>query len=112
LRATLCSYPSSEIQIPAIVEAELLFGARKSSRTEENLASTRTFLKHFTITPFDSPAAERYSQIRLDLEKRGQLIGPHDLLIAAIVHAHGGVLVTHNTSEFTRVEGLRIEDWQ
>ena len=112
LRATLRSYPPSEIRIPAIVEAELLFGARKSNRSEENLASTRAFLNPFITVPFDSSAAERYAQIRLNLERRGQVIGPDDLLIAATVLAYGGVLVTHNTSEFARVEGLRLEDWQ
>jgi len=109
---TLVSHLPSEIQIPAIVAAELLFGARKSNRSEENLVSTRTFLRHFTITPFDSSAAETYSQLRLDLEQRGQVIGPHDLLIAAIVHSRTGVLVTHNISEFSRIGPLRIEDWQ
>jgi len=109
---TLVSYSPFAIRIPAIVEAELLFGARKSSRPEENLASVRTFLQTFAVVPFDSAAAEEYGQIRQNLEKRGQVIGADDLLIAATVLAHGGVLVTHNISEFARVEGLRLEDWQ
>jgi len=69
-------------------------------------------LNSFIIVPFDSSAAERYAQIRQNLEKRGRVIGPDDLLIAATVLTCGGVLVTHNTSEFSRVEGLRLEDWQ
>jgi len=52
------------------------------------------------------------SEIRQNLEEQGRVIGPHDLLIAAIVHAGGGVLVTHNASGFARVQGLRVEDWQ
>jgi tRNA(fMet)-specific endonuclease VapC len=51
-------------------------------------------------------------QIRHDLGQKGLLIGPHDLLIAAIALANNLIVVTHNTSEFSRVPGLTIEDWQ
>lgn len=61
--------------------------------------------------PFDDLAAERYAQIRHALEKAGTVIGPHDMLIAAICAARGCVLVTSNTREFTRVPGLLMEDW-
>jgi tRNA(fMet)-specific endonuclease VapC len=62
--------------------------------------------------PFESTAAEQYSLIRVHLQQQGRLIGVYDLLIAAIALAHNLTLVTHNTSEFSRVPGLRLEDWQ
>jgi tRNA(fMet)-specific endonuclease VapC len=65
----------------------------------------------FEIVSFDSRSADYYGTVRLELEKKGQLIGPNDLVIAATVLAHGGVLVTHNVKEFKRVKGLKVEDW-
>jgi tRNA(fMet)-specific endonuclease VapC len=60
----------------------------------------------------DDRAAEQYGPIRADLASRGLLIGPNDLMIAAIALANGCTLVTHNTAEFSRVPGLTLEDWQ
>jgi tRNA(fMet)-specific endonuclease VapC len=65
----------------------------------------------FQIIEFDYEAADRYGKIRADLERKGQLIGPNDLFIAAIVLSKNGILITHNTREFTRVQSLIIEDW-
>jgi tRNA(fMet)-specific endonuclease VapC len=62
--------------------------------------------------PFDDRCAEEAAQIRADLAAQGKPIGPHDILIAATARAHDAVLVTHNTSEFARVTGLRLEDWE
>jgi tRNA(fMet)-specific endonuclease VapC len=66
----------------------------------------------YASVPFDDRAAEVYGPIRVDLAARGQLIGPHDLMIAAIALTNGLTLVTHNTVEFSRVPGLMIDDWQ
>jgi tRNA(fMet)-specific endonuclease VapC len=60
---------------------------------------------------FDSEAARSYGEVRADLEKRGKIIGPLDLLIAAHALSLGVILVTNNTSEFTRVKNLSVEDW-
>jgi tRNA(fMet)-specific endonuclease VapC len=62
--------------------------------------------------PFDDLCAEHYGSIRTDLRRSGGAIGPNDLLIAATARAHDLTLVTHNTGEFSRVVGLRSEDWQ
>ena len=56
--------------------------------------------------------SEEYAQIRADLSRQGKLIGPNDMLIAAIARAHDAVLVTNNTCEFERVANLRLTDWQ
>jgi tRNA(fMet)-specific endonuclease VapC len=65
-----------------------------------------------TNLPFDDFAAEIYGRIRAELEAAGMLIGPYDMMIAAIALANDLTLVTHNTREFGRVAGLKIEDWE
>lgn len=60
---------------------------------------------------FNAPAAEEYGKIRAQLERKGMPIGPMDLLIAGQARSEGLILVTNNTREFERVEGLRVEDW-
>jgi tRNA(fMet)-specific endonuclease VapC len=70
---------------------------------------TRT-LRPFLSLPFDDPAAREYAQIRDQLEREGQIIGPYDLQIAAIALSRRLTLVSSNR-EFSRVQGLRIEDW-
>jgi tRNA(fMet)-specific endonuclease VapC len=66
----------------------------------------------FESLPFDDPSADHYGLIRRDLERAGAIIGPNDLMIAATERAHGLVLVSHNTGEFSRVDGLSLEDWE
>ena len=61
---------------------------------------------------FDDNAAEHYAQIRSELTAQGKLIGANDLMIAAIARANKATLITHNTGEFSRVQGLLIEDWE
>ncbi len=68
--------------------------------------------QQFVSVPFDDSAAEEYGRIRSQLADLGTPIGPNDLLIAAIALTHGLILVTHNTTEFSRLDGLVIEDWQ
>jgi len=84
----------------------------RSSRATENLAKVRQFLSQFASLPFDDDAAETYGRIRADLTGRGVTIGPNDLLIAAIAQTNDTTLITHNVDEFSRVAGLKIEDWE
>ena len=102
----------SAIRLSSIAKAELLFGARHSVRVAANLRLLERFFAPFVSLPFDDRCAEHYSAIRADLAARGQLIGPNDMLIAATALAHDLILVTHNRREFSRVVGLRIEDWE
>lgn len=101
----------SAIKISAMVHAELLLGSRKSDQAKEVLSILEPFLAPFEVVPFDKKASEVYAEIRSDLEKRGTIIGPNDLIIAATVLANHGVLVTHNIREFKKVANLKIEDW-
>ncbi len=92
--------------------AELIFGAVKSDSPEKTQMEQREFLKPLMSLPFDDNAAEQYGVIRAKLESKGTPIGPNDLLIASIALAHNLILVTHNIREFSRIDGLKIEDWE
>ena len=70
------------------------------------------FLASFLSLPFDDRAAEACGALRSKLATAGTPIGPYDLQIAAIAPSRGLVLVTHNTKEFARVDGLKWEDWE
>lgn len=111
LLAKMMSFSPNDIKIPAIVKAELLHGAEKSLKRDENLLKISSFLLPFEIMPFDSAGAGYYGKIKASLEKNGMLIGPNDLIIAATALAGNAILVTNNTAEFNRVEGLQLEDW-
>lgn len=102
----------ANIALCSVVKAELLSGARRSQRVESNLQRLKTFFAPLQSLVFDDACAEHYGQIHADLLTQGKPIGPNDTLIAAIARAHNATLVTHNTAEFGRVTGLRVEDWE
>jgi tRNA(fMet)-specific endonuclease VapC len=108
----LQALPQTELCVCAIVKAELYYGAMKSSDPVRTLAKQQIFLNALASWPFDDLAAEIYARIRAELARAGTPIGSNDLLIAAIALAHDLTLVTHNTTEFSRVAGLRFEDWE
>ncbi|MCC6419067.1 MAG: type II toxin-antitoxin system VapC family toxin [Gemmataceae bacterium] len=112
--AKLLAAPPGSVALCSVVLAELLYGAVRSGPAHEaaNRALLAGLRAQFPCLPFDVPAAEAYGTLRAYLAGLGQLIGPNDLMIAAIALANGLTLVTHNTSEFSRVPGLPLEDWQ
>jgi tRNA(fMet)-specific endonuclease VapC len=112
VRRQLQSIDLAEITICSIVRLELFYGAMKSNKPNESWAITRKFIEVFVSLPFDDTAALIAGRIRAQLANLGTPIGGNDLLIAAIAIAHNLTLVTHNTNEFSRVEGLHIEDWE
>lgn len=112
LKQKLESVAIQEIAVCSIVKAELCFGAMKSANPERNFALQQAFLEQFVSLPFDDLAATTFGVIRSQLEIKGTPIGAYDLQIAAIALANNLTLVTHNTQEFQRVEGLQVEDWQ
>jgi tRNA(fMet)-specific endonuclease VapC len=100
------------IGVPTIVLFEMRYGFAKSGRPRENAAMLAAFLTLDVILwPFEPGDAEEAGDIRAELERVGRPIGPYDLLIAAQARRRGALLVTANTGEFTRVPGLRTEDW-
>jgi len=100
-----------DIAITSVVAAELYYGAERSADPTTNRGQVDVFLAPFPLLLFDKAAAVAYGSIRADLARRGQLIGPNDLLIAAIALAVNATVVTHNIREFSRVQGLLVEDW-
>lgn len=97
--------------ISRIVLTELLHGAAKSARPLENRHEVERFSARLDVLDFDAEAAEQAADIRAKLERVGQPIGGYDVLIAGHARSRGLVVVTGNLREFTRVEGLRCEDW-
>jgi len=112
LAERLASRRPSEIRLCSVVKAELLFGARRSERSPDNLRLLDTFFARFASFPFDDRCATEYARVRHDLQGSGTPIGPNDLMIAAIAVSNDVTLVTHNVREFARVAGLKVEDWQ
>lgn len=110
VEAKLRITPATEIAVCSIVWAELLHGARKYEKRDERVARIVRTLSPYRSLAFDDAAAARYAEIRDNLESRGELIGPYDMLIAAIAQTHNLVLVTNN-AEFRRIQSLKIEDW-
>jgi tRNA(fMet)-specific endonuclease VapC len=112
LTARLAAQTPEDVYLCAIVKAELIYGAYRSSYVADNLRLLKRFFEPFVSLPFDDQCLEYYGRICNELEQAGTPIGPNDLLIAATALSHDLVLVTHNTREFPRVAGLQIEDWE
>lgn len=100
-----------ELLISAITLAELEFGVAKSARGAENRGRLDLFLARFEVASFDTDAAAAYGPLRASLEGQGIPIGPLDTQIAAHALALRAILVTNNVREFSRVAGLKVENW-
>ena len=98
------------IGISSVTAAELALGVAKSG-SARNREALKMFLAPLEVMPFDDSAIWHYAEIRTELERRGQPIGALDTMIAAHALASNTILVTNNTREFTRVPGLRLENW-
>ena len=112
IKTRIAQTPENQIVMCDIVEAELLYGAYKSTRVEQNLAKLELLFSLVESLPFEGKAAVQFGEIRAYLAQKGTPIGPYDLQIAAVARAQGLTLVTHNTREFARVPELKIEDWE
>lgn len=97
--------------ISSVVLSELRYGVRKSRWRKANQMLLDEFLLDFDVNDYGSSATIFYAELRTDLERRGQPIGPLDMMIAAHALSLGATLVTHNIREFAKVKGLRLEDW-
>ena len=105
------TYSIGDIGISSITVAELRYGVEKSKYGARNRRAVEQFLTPLAIADFDAKAAQTYGQIRASLESKGTPIGPLDTLIAAHALSLGVTLVTNNTKEFSRVPGLKLENW-
>jgi tRNA(fMet)-specific endonuclease VapC len=102
---------AGDVGVSAVTVAELRYGASKSQRSRQNHEALDLFLAPFEMMAFDESAAIAYGEIRVQLEKAGDPIGPHDMLIAGQAKSLNVVLVTNNVREFKKVKGLKIEAW-
>ncbi|KGE70892.1 type II toxin-antitoxin system tRNA(fMet)-specific endonuclease VapC [Spirochaeta lutea] len=102
---------SGQMCISSITLAELTHGVEKSSLPERNRRNVEDFVSRLDVLSYDDSAAAHYGDIRADLERKGAIIGINDLHIAGHARSQGLILITNNTKEFQRVEGLRIIDW-
>src|SRR5262249_23741171 len=100
------------LALSAITVAELVRGAHRSVKVQENLEQVNALVAQFTCLPFDQAVAIHAGRIDAELMAHGSRIGPYDTLIAATAFAHNLTLITHNTGEFSRVTGLVVEDWE
>ncbi len=112
IREYIESMNPEEIALCSVVKAELFYGAMKSRYPDKNFKKQQKFINRFLSLPFDDDSAEIYGNIRSQLEKTGNPIGPNDLLIAAIAVKDRVILVTHNTQEFGRIKNLKTADWK
>jgi tRNA(fMet)-specific endonuclease VapC len=94
----------------AVVKAELYYGGYKSQQQQTTLMMLERFFARFVSLPFDDRAAQVFGEIRAELFSKGRPIGPYDMQIAAI--ANDLTLATHNVKEFSRINRLKIEDWE
>jgi tRNA(fMet)-specific endonuclease VapC len=107
----LKKHKPGEVAISSITLAELHFGVSKSAQPEKNRAALDQFLLPLEILAFDDAAAECYGRVRAALEIEETPIGPLDTLIAGHALSISGTVVTNNVREFSRVRGLRVENW-
>lgn len=102
---------SQGLAISSITLAELEHGVQASANVEKNTVALLKFLSIMDVLPFDSGAAVEYGKICADLRRKGTPIGTMDMLISAHAKSENLIVVTHNTREFMRVKGLKLEDW-
>lgn len=107
----LAALAPSRLFLSSLVHAELFYGAEKSKRSAKALAMLDVLVRGFEPLPFDAGAAVAYGRIRAVLERKGAVIGPMDMLIAAQAVSAGLVLITGNLREFRRVPGLQCKNW-
>lgn len=111
LIAKLKKHKPGEVAISSITLAELHFGVSKSAQPEKNRAALDQFLLPLEVLSFDDISAECYGHVRATLESAGTPIGPLDTLIASHALSISATVVTNNVREFSRVRGLRVQNW-
>lgn len=109
--ANFAQHGPGTVFLSAISYHELLYGALHSGAVQRHLAVVAEFIAPLTVLPFTHVSAGHSSQVRQDLAAIGQPIGPLDTLIAGHALEHQLTLVTGNTDEFSRVQGLQLENW-
>ncbi|TGN13791.1 type II toxin-antitoxin system tRNA(fMet)-specific endonuclease VapC [Leptospira ilyithenensis] len=99
------------IFISSITEFELRYGVEKSQKHEQNSRILEDFFGYLNIIPFEGSDSNVAANVRSKLEKKGEVIGPYDLLIASQAISKELILVTNNEKEFKRIKEIRLENW-
>jgi tRNA(fMet)-specific endonuclease VapC len=107
----LQSVAVGDVCMSVVTKAELLYGVEVSPRRAQDAAALAAFLPYAEVLDFTDEASAHYAEIRADLKKHGMMIGANDLFVAAHARARDLTLVTNNTAEFERVDGLALENW-
>jgi tRNA(fMet)-specific endonuclease VapC len=100
-----------EVGISAITYSELAYGVANSQNPEQNELALQEFVAPLEVIDYPSSAAQTYGHLRAELRRKGRLLGPLDMLIAAHALFLGVILVTNNVAEFSRVQHLSTENW-
>lgn len=111
LLARLDAVSPGDLGMSIVTYLELVYGAMKSSQPHSALEKVERIRHLVSVMALTADVTRDYGRIRIDLEKKGTTIGPHDLPIAAHAASLGLTLVTANEPEFARVKGLRVENW-
>ena len=106
----LIQHEDDEICISAVTNAELFYGLEKK-KSERLFIEVRSIIGKCSIIDFDEPQSEIYGKIRVELEKSGSPLGDMDMLIASAALSIEAILVTHNIKHFSKIRGIRVEDW-
>lgn len=102
---------ANRMAISSITLSELIYGSEKSQNVDKNLEAIEEFISHLDVLPYDAKASQHYGQIKVTLEKKGEIIGENDIHIAAHAISQGLILVSNNLKEFRRVPNLALESW-
>jgi tRNA(fMet)-specific endonuclease VapC len=102
---------AEQLCISSITLGELHYGAEKSARRADNLIAIQHFTARLDVLAFETKAAAHYGQVRAELERAGAACGPHDMQIGGHARSEGMIVVTNNMREFTRMPGIRAENW-
>lgn len=102
---------AEQLCISSVTLGELHYGAEKSVRRVDNLTAIEHFVARLDVLPFGVKAAAHYGQVRAELERAGTPCGPHDMQIGGHARSEGLIVVTNNLREFSRMPGIRTENW-
>ena len=100
-----------EVAISIITLFELQYGVEKSKYRQRSENALSKFIRPLNLIELDHSSALEAAKIRAQLELKGMPIGPYDLLIAGLAISREMILITNNTREFERIEGLQVENW-
>lgn len=111
VRERFAHHSVDELAMSVVTLGELRFGVEKSQARERALSALAQLEAAIQVMPLNEATGQHYGEIRGDLQRKGRPIGNNDLWIAAHARAQGWILVTNNEREFTRVQGLKVENW-